>query len=404
MIKTRFSLHLLFLMLIFMGCKKNTPANQNRPLQFKTDFSSGAATRFRVQPNGAIAFEIPAEPGGNEYLWFYFEALGGNEQPLEFVLKNAAGAHQTGRRWMITHPVFSADGKTWVRAEKIRYQGGLLRSPVFRFTAPIWAETLRVAYCYPYTLADYDNFISHLNSPDLSLDQTIGQSEEGRAIPCFRLAAREADSAEEIWVVAREHPGETPASFVLEGMVQALLAHPAGMRLRDAFTFTFVPLLNVGGVEQGYYYHNARGVNLAEDWADLKSAEVRALKAALEPAARAGRLRLVVNLHASNDPRKGHFFLEMPRSRLRPSDAEFQQSLFQATDGNHPQLQGRSRVTLRDDPGITGNALYDHYGVYCLYMECNYSLGADGSAVTPTSLRDVGVGLVQGLAEVLRPE
>ncbi|RJP75898.1 MAG: hypothetical protein C4524_10945, partial [Candidatus Zixiibacteriota bacterium] len=84
--------------------------------------------------------------------------------------------------------------------------------------------------------------------------------------------------------------------------------------------------------------------------------------------------------------------------------AGLQKALFQAADGNHPQIQGRAPVRLLDLPGITGNALSREYGTYCLYLESNYSRGADGSPVTPESLRGTGLALAQALAEVLAGE
>jgi len=387
------------------GCGKS--GARSARLAFSTDFESGAAQNLHVRPDGSIAFSITPDPGGPEYLWFYFRVSGATEKPPEFVIENAAKAHQSGERWNITRPVFSADGITWLRAEKASYIREFslsqpLGKPVFRFTSPIAAETLQVAYCYPYTRTTLDAFLGTIG-PRIAGISSIGKSEEQREIPCFRIGA-EAPEKARIWVICREHPGETPASFVLEGMAQALLDHPAGWRLMDHFSFTFVPMLNVDGVTRGYYYHNAKGVNLARDWVAFSSAEVRALKDALEPVARKGALQLVINLHSSNDPGKGHFFLEMPSSKLKKEDAERQRSLFDAADGNHPQLNGKSRVNLLDLPGITGNALYRDYGVYCLYLETNYSRGADGSIVTPRSLREVGLALTQALAEVFVPE
>ena len=91
----------------------------------------------------------------------------------------------------------------------------------------------------------------------------------------------------------------------------------------------------------------------------------------------------------------------MRASELRPRDLEFQRSIFQTATGIYPQLQGHSPVKLWDIPGITGIALYRQYGVYCLYLESSYDRGADGSIVTPESLRETGAALVKALARVL---
>ncbi|MCX6639779.1 MAG: M14-type cytosolic carboxypeptidase [bacterium] len=385
----------------------------DQSVKLDTKFEGAAAVDFGVLSDGAVEFSIPFEPGGPEYLWFYFKVIGDNSNQPEFILKNAAGAHQTGKRWNITRPVFSADGSTWVRADQTSYRdvlglGRLLgRKPVFRFRSPISTDTLWVAYCYPYTLTQLDSYVKSLaNHPELTFT-TLGKSEEGRDIPRLIIQSnRDVDvtNRKSIWIICREHPGETPASYVCEGMVSALLVHPAGRRLLSQYQFNVIPILNVDGVAHGYYYHNANGVNLALDWDHFRSIEVKAVEAALRADLEQHRVPLMVNLHSSNDPTKGHFFLEIPENRLNPSLIKLQRELLRSAGRKHPQLQAKSTVRLLEDAGITGNAMNSRFGVYCLYLESNYSLGADGSDVTPESLREVGTALVLVIAEVLAPE
>ncbi|MFH1862731.1 MAG: M14-type cytosolic carboxypeptidase, partial [bacterium] len=109
------------------------------PVDTGADFESGAVQNVHQGNDGMIAFQIPEDPGSGEYLWFYFAVATRSAEPLEFIIENAAGAHQTGKRWNITRPVFSADGKTWVRTEETQYAHleTLLKKPVFYFQAPI---------------------------------------------------------------------------------------------------------------------------------------------------------------------------------------------------------------------------------------------------------------------------
>lgn len=415
----------LILSCFFLAMSNISCRNESTSTHFSSDFEGGAAADFHVRRDGAIGFSIPEEPGGDiieypaktipgEYLWFYFKVISEGKKPLEFVVENALGAHQTGWRWKITRPVFSTDGRTWMRAEYSRYSFlrhrlwrrgiRLFGKPEFRFRAPMTAETLWVAYFNPYTNSHLNVFIEEIrNSPEVTIS-TIGKSEENRDIVKVHIEKTADKGGETIWVICREHPGETPASFVCEGMIQALFQHPAGKRLRDAYGFSFIPILNVDGVAHGYYYHNAHGVNLAFDWEEFRSIEARTLRDAIADDIEKGAMRLLINLHSSNDPTKGHFFLEISESELEPRDLQFQRNFFQVANEVHPQLQGHSPVRQWKVPSITGNALYRHNGVHCLYLESNYSRGADGSTVTPESLRKTGVALVEALAQVLVPE
>jgi hypothetical protein len=406
------SIHCLVIISLWATMILSCPSQAGNPagtLTPSTAVESGAGTDIQQKDDGALSFSIPQDPGGPEYLWFNFLLTGKVKKGQAFNLENAADAHQTGERWNMTRPVFSTDGKTWVRATEVNYSREFsLRQPlgrmVYHFKSPLEGDSLRVAYSYPYTSADLNEFLSTIKDRLLGGLGSIGKSEEGRNILTFKIGPKPAEKSEappEIWVICREHPGETPASFVLEGMVQALLNDPAGNRLADRHNITFVPMLNVDGVAHGYYYHNAKGVNLARDWDQFQSVEARELRTAMLPDLEKKNVRLVIDLHSSNDPSLGHFFLERPTSELPTNEAEFQIALFNCADGNYPQLQGKSTIRMLDYPGVTGNALYKNFNVYCLYLESNYSRGADGSPVTPQSLRDTGKALVHALTEVL---
>ncbi|HDH56984.1 MAG TPA: hypothetical protein ENF16_00065, partial [Bacteroidetes bacterium] len=84
-------------------------------MEWSADFEQGRAANVHLRKDGAIGFSIPSEPGGDEYLWFFFKVAIKKQQKPEFVLENAAGAHQTGKRWKITKPFASTDGRNWIR-------------------------------------------------------------------------------------------------------------------------------------------------------------------------------------------------------------------------------------------------------------------------------------------------
>ena len=57
-----------------------------------------------------------------------------------------------------------------------------------------------------------------------------------------------------VFLTSRVHPGETPASYVLDGLIKFLLTDSEQASiLLSKFTFKIVPMLNPDGVYRGYF-------------------------------------------------------------------------------------------------------------------------------------------------------
>lgn len=104
-------------------------------------------------------------------------------------------------------------------------------------------------------------------------------------------------------ITARVHPGETPASHVLRGILDVLTREgdPRTDALLRHFVFKIIPVLNPDGVANGHYRADSQGLNLNRCYAD-PSPEVHptvfAARRLVMHHAAAGSLGLYLDLHA----------------------------------------------------------------------------------------------------------
>jgi murein tripeptide amidase MpaA len=67
--------------------------------------------------------------------------------------------------------------------------------------------------------------------------------------------------------MARVHPGESPASFVCQGLLELLISSNAiANTLRNHVIFKIIPMLNPDGVFLGNYRSTVMGLDLNRSW------------------------------------------------------------------------------------------------------------------------------------------
>jgi murein tripeptide amidase MpaA len=82
------------------------------------------------------------------------------------------------------------------------------------------------------------------------------------------VIGEEAEGKNKIWVTARQHPGESMAEWLVEGMVRRLLDEDDGVAksLLEHNTFYVIPNMNPDGSARGHLRTNAVGTNLNREW------------------------------------------------------------------------------------------------------------------------------------------
>jgi murein tripeptide amidase MpaA len=215
----------------------------------------GHSARLSIRPDlPTITIDGP----GAHYQWFAFRAVGGAGQPQSFVIENAGGASYPDG-WEGYQVAVSEDGIAWNRCATSFADGQL------RFAHTPSGGIAWYAYFAPYGEEQQAGMLARAVAHG-AVAEVLGSTVDGRPIDLLRVG----DSGPAIWVLARQHPGETMASWWMEGFLARLLdPHDALARsLRGQARWFIVPNMNPDGSARGHLRVNAAGSNLNRVWAD----------------------------------------------------------------------------------------------------------------------------------------
>ena len=222
-----------------------------------TSAFDGGNIRLVAIEGDRIDLEIVADNNSEFYQWFYFRVTGAAGRPLELRILNCAGAaYPLG--WENYRACVSDDREEWVRTETA-YEAGVL---TIRTTPE--ADSLWVAYFAPYTMERHHDFVAAVAADPRVEHRSLGQTLDRQEMDYLRVG----DGPLQVWLYARQHPGETMAEWWMEGAIERLLdeADPLARRLLARATFHIVPNMNPDGSRRGHLRTNAVGTNLNREW------------------------------------------------------------------------------------------------------------------------------------------
>ncbi|NXT85541.1 CBPC4 carboxypeptidase, partial [Zapornia atra] len=152
----------------------------------------------------------------------------------------------------------------------------------FSIKFPHKDDVCYLAYHYPYT---YSTMMSHLDILEQNRNpkkvywrqQTLCQTLGGNLCPLLTITAmpesKKRDDLEQfcdrpyVFLMARVHPGESNASWVMKGTLEFLVSSdPIADLLRKCFIFKIVPMLNPDGVINGNHRCSLSGDDLNRQW------------------------------------------------------------------------------------------------------------------------------------------
>lgn len=208
---------------------------------------------------GNIDLEIVKDHRSNFYQWFYFRLMGAAGQPVELRIVNCLeSAYPHG--WPGYRACMSHDRDYWERVDTA-YADGILTIRTTPATNSVW-----FAYFAPYTMERHHDFIASVSAHPAVEHRSLGQTLDGQELDYLKLGTGPL----QVWLYARQHPGESMAEWWMEGALEKLLddADPVSRRLREKATFHIVPNMNPDGTQRGHLRTNAAGINLNREWHD----------------------------------------------------------------------------------------------------------------------------------------
>jgi murein tripeptide amidase MpaA len=214
------------------------------------------------------------------FQWFHFrvEAKAGEEYILK-ITGLEKSAYPGG--WPDYRACVSEDRDYWARAETSydkAEDGGTLTIRYTSVSGIAW-----FAYFAPYSMERHHDLVSETAACEGVDYRCLGTSLEGQPIDCLSMGSGKT----QVWLYARQHPGETQAEWWMEGALDMLTdpADPHARKLLEKCRIHVVPNCNPDGSRRGHLRTNFAGVNLNREWAAPsaeRSPEVLAIRNAMD--------------------------------------------------------------------------------------------------------------------------
>jgi len=233
-------------------------------LHISSNFDSGAIEVESLDSADDIRLRIRSDSHAEFRQWFHFRLQGAAGQACTLRLLNAGDCTYPGG-WRDYRAVASYDRANWFRVPT-RYEDGVL---VIEFTPA--HDSVWLAYFEPYPEERHLALVASCQRAPQAQLRHLGSSVEGRDMTLVTVGAP-GPGKKNIWMIARQHPGETMAEWFCEGVLQRLTGtgqwagDPVARQLLARAVFHIVPNMNPDGAARGNLRTNAAGANLNREW------------------------------------------------------------------------------------------------------------------------------------------
>lgn len=229
-------------------------------MRISANFDGGNIEVINQDDINDVQLAIRPDVGGEFYQWFNFRLDGevGNRYILNIM---NAGSASYPKGWENYQAVATYDRQQWFRLPT-QYEDGKLTIAV-----DLDCDSIQIAYFAPYSYERHQDLLAAVQVHPLVSLEHLGLTLDNRDLTLVKVGNGDESKAN-IWITARQHPGETMAEWLVEGFINNLLDSDCAnaKALLDKANFYIVPNMNPDGSVRGHLRTNAAGVNLNREW------------------------------------------------------------------------------------------------------------------------------------------
>lgn len=229
-------------------------------MKISSDFDGGNIICLNADDAANIRLEIRKDNQSDFYQWFYFRLSDAKGRACRLNIENAGGAaYALGFEGYSA--VASYDRENWFRVP------GTYDGSTFTIFHTPDHDSVYYAYFAPYSMERHADLVARVVASGRAGLQVLGSTLDGQDMDLLTLGA--ADKTKQvIWIIGRQHPGETMAEWLIEGVLDRLLDRndPVARALLAKAVFKIVPNMNPDGGRRGHLRTNAAGRNLNREW------------------------------------------------------------------------------------------------------------------------------------------
>jgi murein tripeptide amidase MpaA len=228
-------------------------------IKISQNFDSGAIEVVRADSAATIELNLRKDSHADIHQWFHFRLQGATGQAVTMRFLNA-GQATYAKGYEGYNAVASYDSENWFRVPT-SFDGEVM---TIKHTPD--RDSVYYAYFEPYSWERHLRLLGEVAENPIARVQDLGSSVDGRDMNLVVIGEPEAEK--KIWIIARQHPGESMAEWFVEGLVDGLLddANPIARKLLQRCCFYIVPNMNPDGSVRGNLRTNAAGANLNREW------------------------------------------------------------------------------------------------------------------------------------------